>query len=45
MKKIKFYLLASIVVFIGCKKSGDDEDPNILELRQTLRSVILYGKD
>ena len=34
MKKIKFYLLASIVVFIGCKKSGDDEDPNIIRIEK-----------
>jgi len=36
MKIIKFYLLASIVVFIGCKKSGDDEDPNIIRIETDL---------
>ena len=36
MKIIKFYLLASTVVFIGCKKSGDDEDPNIIRIETDL---------
>ena len=36
MKRIKFYLLASIVFFIGCKKSGDDEDPNIIRIETDL---------
>ena len=36
MERIKFYLLASTVVFIGCKKSGDDEDPNIIRIETDL---------
>ena len=36
MKKIKFYLLALIIVFNGCKKSGDDEDPNIIRIETDL---------
>ncbi len=36
MKKINFYLLASLVVFTGCKKSGDDEDPNIIRIETDL---------
>ena len=36
MKKIKFYLLTLIIVFNGCKKSGDDEDPNIIRIETDL---------
>ena len=36
MKKIKFYLLTFIIVFNGCKKSGDDEDPNIIRIETDL---------
>ena len=36
MKKIKFYLLTFIIVFNGCKKSSDDEDPNIIRIETDL---------
>ena len=36
MKKIKFYLLTSIILFNGCKKPGDDEDPNIIRIETDL---------
>ena len=36
MKEIKFYLLTLIIVFNGCKKSGDDEDPNIIRIETDL---------
>ena len=36
MKKIKLYLLTFIIVFNGCKKSGDDEDPNIIRIETDL---------
>ena len=36
MKKINLYLLTFIIVFNGCKKSGDDEDPNIIRIETDL---------
>ena len=36
MKKIKFYLLTSIILINGCKKPGDDEDPNIIRIETDL---------
>ena len=36
MKKIKLYLITFIILFSGCKKSGDDEDPNIIRIETDL---------
>ena len=43
MKKIKFCLLALILVFSSCKKS-DDEDPNIIRIETDLEIIDFIWK-
>lgn len=43
MKKIKFYLLTSILLLSSCNKS-DDEDPNIIRIETDLEIIdFIWG--